>query len=52
MPAVSVGTELALDLGVQWDFPYRARLGVAKPVRRPSDVSGTPTLYFTLGSSF
>ena len=48
----SVGTELALDLGVQWDFPYRARLGVAKPVRRPSDVSGTPTLYFTLGSSF
>ncbi len=48
----SVGAELALDLGVQWDAPYRVRLGWAQPVARPSDVSRQGTLFFTLGSSF
>jgi hypothetical protein len=48
----SVGAELALDLGVQWDAPYRVRLGWAQPVARPADVSRQGTLFFTLGSSF
>ncbi len=48
----STGAELALDLGVQWDIPYRVRAGVAQPVLRPGDVSRQTSFYFTLGSSF
>jgi outer membrane protein assembly factor BamA len=48
----SAGAELALDLGVQWDVPYRVRMGVAQPVVRPSDVARQTSFYFTLGSSF
>jgi hypothetical protein len=48
----SVGAELTLDLGIQWDSPLRARLGVAQPVLRPNDVSRGTAWFFTLGSSF
>lgn len=48
----SVGTELSLDLGVQWDVPYRVRIGAAQPVARPGDVSRRGSIYFTLGTSF
>ena len=48
----SAGAELSLDLGVQWDVPYRLRLGVAQPVVRPADVSRSGSVYFTLGSAF
>ena len=48
----SAGAELSLDLGVQWDAPYRLRLGAAQPVARPADVSRNGSVYFTLGTSF
>jgi hypothetical protein len=48
----SAGAELALDLGVQWDAPYRVRLGWAQPVVRPVDVARGGTVFFTLGTSF
>lgn len=48
----SAGAEVALDLGVQWDAPYRARLGVAQPVARPADVARGTAWYFTLGTAF
>ena len=48
----SAGAEVALDLGVQWDAPYRARVGVAQPVARPADVSRGTAWYFTLGTAF
>lgn len=49
---VSAGGELHLDLGVSWDTPWRARLGVAQPFMRPSAISGATSMYFTLGTSF
>ncbi len=48
----SVGAELNMDIGVQWDVPYRLRLGLAQPVARPFGLSGKGTVYVTLGSSF
>jgi hypothetical protein len=49
----SAGAELNLDAALQYDFTYRFRLGVAAPLSG-SGVSGrpSPSLYFTLGSSF
>jgi hypothetical protein len=48
----SAGAELALDVGVPWDVPYRARLGVAQPLARPGDVGRGASWYFTLGTAF
>jgi hypothetical protein len=48
----SVGAELNMDIGVQWDVPYRLRLGLAQPVARPFGLPGKGTVYVTLGSSF
>lgn len=48
----SAGAELSLDLGVQWDAPYRVRLGWAQPVVRPVDIARGGTVFFTLGASF
>jgi outer membrane protein assembly factor BamA len=48
----SAGAELAMDLGVQWDTPFRVRLGWAQPVVRPLDIARGGTVFFTLGSSF
>ncbi len=48
----SAGGELALDLGVPWDVPWRVRLGWAQPVVRPADVARGGSVYFTLGASF
>ncbi len=48
----SVGAELNMDIGVQWDVPYRLRLGLAQPVARPFGLPGQGSVYITLGSSF
>jgi len=48
----SAGAELSLDLGVQWDAPYRVRLGWAQPVVRPVDIARGRSVFFTLGASF
>jgi hypothetical protein len=48
----SAGAELALDLGVPWDLPARARLGLARAVARPADVPGRGAVYVTFGTSF
>jgi hypothetical protein len=51
----SVGAELSLSAAIlNWDIPYRFRLGGALPVTGTSVASGsaTPRLYFTVGSPF
>ncbi|MDH5235499.1 MAG: hypothetical protein OEW77_11110, partial [Gemmatimonadota bacterium] len=49
---MSVGGELALDAALDYDAPYRFRLGVAHPVRGQAFAASATTLYFTLGSTF
>ena len=49
----SVGAELNIDLAVQYDIPYRVRLGLAVPVA--DDLDGgvrRPSVYLRLGASF
>lgn len=48
----SVGGELALDAALDYDAPYRFRLGVAHPVRGLGLATRATTVYFTLGSTF
>ena len=48
----SAGAELVLDLAVQYDVPYRLRIGVAAPYVAPRGVSRRGAFYITLGSSF
>ena len=48
----SVGGELNVDLALQYDVPYRLRLGFAKPVASPVSISRKPSLYITLGAFF
>ncbi|MEP6781220.1 MAG: hypothetical protein ABJC26_15090, partial [Gemmatimonadaceae bacterium] len=48
----SVGAELNIDLALQYDVPYRLRVGFAKPVAAPFGISRTPSLFVTLGSFF
>ena len=48
----SAGGEVVVDLGAQWDVPYRARVGAAQPLARPGDVRGGTAWYFTLGTAF
>jgi len=48
----SVGAELGVDAAVQYDFAYRFRLGVARPVQGAAYARNSTTFYFTLGSAF
>lgn len=49
----SAGAELDLDTGLQYDVPYRLRLGLAFPLinRSPTSVPGV-SVYFQLGYQF
>ncbi len=48
----SAGAELTLDLALQYDTPYRLRLGAAAPYIRPIGVPSRGAFYVTLGSYF
>ncbi len=48
----SAGAELALDLAVQYDVPYRVRFGAAVPYAAPPEISRKGRVYVTLGSYF
>ena len=48
----SAGAELDVDLGVQYDSPFRLRLGFAKPFAAPVELSRKPAFFVTLGSFF
>jgi hypothetical protein len=48
----SVGGELTVDLALQYDVPYRLRLGVAKPISAPMALSRRVAAYATLGAFF
>jgi len=49
----SAGAELDLDAALQYDVPYRFRLGVAQPVAgRAYASSSGPSIFFALGLSF
>lgn len=48
----SVGAELNLDTGIQRDFPFRFRLGVAQQVARAGLGGKSPSIFVTAGSSF
>ncbi|MBL0170635.1 MAG: PD40 domain-containing protein [Gemmatimonadaceae bacterium] len=48
----SAGAELVLDLAVQYDSPYRLRIGAAAPYAAPRGISRHGAFYVTLGSVF
>ncbi len=48
----SAGAELVVDLAVQYDTPYRLRIGAAAPYVAPRDVSRGGAFYVTLGGYF
>lgn len=48
----SAGAELSLDLAVQYDVPYRVRVGGAVPYAAPPEISRRGRVYVTLGSYF
>lgn len=48
----SAGAELVLDLALQYDQPYRVRIGAAAPYVAPRGVSRGGALYVTLGGYF
>lgn len=48
----SAGAEVVLDLAVQYDVPYRVRIGAAAPYVAPRDVSRGGAFYVTLGGYF
>jgi hypothetical protein len=48
----SAGAEVTLDLALQYDAPYRLRVGAAAPYLRPGGVGARGALYVTLGSYF
>lgn len=48
----SAGAELSIDLGFQYDSPLRFRLGFAKPVSAPVELSKKPAVFVTLGAFF
>lgn len=52
-PIASAGAELDANLGLQYDAPYLARLGVAVPYVQNALVRTSPvSLYFEIGFSF
>ncbi len=48
----SAGAEVVVDLAVQYDTPYRLRLGVAAPYVAPAGITRGGSFYVTLGSLF
>ena len=48
----SAGGELVLDLALQYDVPYRVRLGAAAPYVAPAGVTRGGSFYVTLGGYF
>jgi len=48
----SAGAEVVVDLAVQYDTPYRLRLGAAAPYVVPAGVARGGSFYVTLGSLF
>lgn len=48
----SAGAELVLDLAVQYDAPYRLRVGAARPYVAPSGVPRGGGFYVTFGGYF
>ncbi|MCC6245004.1 MAG: PD40 domain-containing protein [Gemmatimonadaceae bacterium] len=48
----SAGAEVVFDMAVQYDAPYRLRVGVAAPYASPAGVPRAQNVYITLGSLF
>lgn len=48
----SAGAELNIDLALQYDVPYRFRVGFAQPFVSPSDIRKKAAIYLTLGAFF
>jgi hypothetical protein len=48
----SAGAELVVDVAVQYDAPYRVRVGAAAPYAAPTGVSRGGAFYLTLGGYF
>lgn len=48
----SAGAELVLDVAVQYDVPYRVRVGAAAPYAAPAGVKRGGSVYVTLGGYF
>ena len=48
----SAGAELVIDLAVQYDTPYRLRVGAAAPYVAPRGIARRGAFYVTLGSRF
>lgn len=48
----SAGAELAVDLAVPYDVPYRLRLGVGAPFASPPGITQRGSGYLTLGNYF
>jgi hypothetical protein len=48
----SAGGELDLDAALQYDVPYRFRLGVAAPIAARERAGRPVSVYFTLGAAF
>ncbi len=48
----SAGAELVLDLAVQYDLPYRLRIGGAAPYLAPAGIRRGGSVYVSLGSLF
>jgi hypothetical protein len=49
---VSAGAELVVDFALQYDVPYRARVGVGVPIRERQLARRSASLYLTFGSAF
>jgi hypothetical protein len=48
----SAGAELVLDVALQYDQPYRVRIGAAAPYVAPRGVPRGGAFYVTLGGYF
>ena len=48
----SAGAELVLDVALQYDIPYRFRIGAAKPYVAPVGIGRKGAFYVSLGSYF
>ena len=49
---VSAGAEVVVDFALQYDVPYRGRLGVGVPLTQRELARRSATLYLTFGSAF
>ena len=48
----SAGAELIFDLALQYDVPYRLRVGAGAPWRTPAGTGRSAAFYITLGGTF